>query len=386
MWDAQSVAGVVDLNSFGLPLKRVGAGLLIRNRHGRVLVVDPTYKDAWEIPGGMVEVDESPSRLQLGRLRRSSFAASRSGICWSSPIPRVAGRRSMGSCSCSTERGRRGKLSGALRARDRLFNVEPDEEVLQGGVANAGAVVRIGSDVLRPSNEHSASILEFLSELAARGFVGAPLPVRLDDDGRERLRFIPGDVAIPPYPEWVQTDDSLTSTVVLIRDLHDASLGVATDGMTWSSEMADPVGGPVICHNDVCLENVVFRDGHAVALLDFDFAAPGRRTFDLAAFARMCVPVDDDVSSTKLGWHPSNRPGRLRLVCDAYGLDAAGRSEVLGSLDTSIARGGEFVRRRAEAGDPGFVQMWAEIGGMERFDRHRQWWAKERASFSAALG
>ncbi len=263
--------------------------------------------------------------------------------------------------------------------------MEPDEEVLQGGVANAGAVVRVGSHVLRPSNEHSASIVEFLSELEASGFRGAPVPVGLETDGRERLHFIPGDVAIPPYPDWVQTDDALTSVTALIRALHDASIGVAVDGMTWSSEMADPEGGLEICHNDVCLENVVFRDGHAVALLDFDFAAPGRRTFDLAAFARMCVPVDDDVNSARLGWHPSDRPERVRLVCDTYGLDDDGRSEVLHFLDVSIARGGDFVRRRAEAGEPGFVQMWAEIGGMERFDRRRRWWATARPSFEAAL-
>ena len=263
--------------------------------------------------------------------------------------------------------------------------MEPDEEVLQGGVANAGAVVRVGADVLRPSNEHSPSILEFLAELRSNGFRGAPDPVGLDADGRERLRFIPGDVAIPPYPDWIQTDDSLTSMAELIRALHDASVGVATDDMTWSAEMADPRGGPVICHNDVCVENVVFRDGQAVALLDFDFAAPGRRTFDLAALARMCVPVDDDASSTKLGWHPSDRPGRVRLACDAYGLGPEGREEVLRSLDRSIARGGEFVRRRAEAGEPGFVQMWTEFGGKERFDRRRRWWAKARVSFEAAL-
>lgn len=261
----------------------------------------------------------------------------------------------------------------------------PDEEVLQGGVANAGAVIRTGSDVLRPSNPHSASIFHLLSALEANGFEGAPVPVRLEVDGRERLRFIPGDVAIPPFPDWVQTDDALTSTAELIRGLHDASTVIDTDGMTWSSEMADPNGGPVICHNDVCLENVVFRDGRAIALLDFDFAAPGRRTFDLAAFARMCVPVDDDVNSAKLGWHPSDRPARLRLVCDAYGLAAADRSEVLGSLDVSIARGGEFVRRRVEAGEPGFVQMWEDMGGMERFDRRRRWWATARASFSASM-
>jgi Ser/Thr protein kinase RdoA (MazF antagonist) len=31
----------------------------------------------------------------------------------------------------------------------------------------------------------------------------------------------------------------------------------------------------------------VFHEGTAVGLLDFDFAAPGRPVYDLAAFARM---------------------------------------------------------------------------------------------------
>src|SRR5690606_22609598 len=85
---------------------------------------------------------------------------------------------------------------------------DADEEILHGGVANAGAVVRVGPHVLRPSNAHSASILEFLRQLEARGFDGASSPVGLEPDGRERLRFVPGDVAIPPYPDWAQTDDA----------------------------------------------------------------------------------------------------------------------------------------------------------------------------------
>lgn len=40
--------------------KRMGAGALIRDAQGRVLVVEPTYKDRWEVPGGSVEADESP--------------------------------------------------------------------------------------------------------------------------------------------------------------------------------------------------------------------------------------------------------------------------------------------------------------------------------------
>lgn len=45
-----------------VPLKRVAAGVLIRDRANpaRMLLVEPTYKPGWEIPGGMVERDESP--------------------------------------------------------------------------------------------------------------------------------------------------------------------------------------------------------------------------------------------------------------------------------------------------------------------------------------
>lgn len=81
---------------------------------------------------------------------------------------------------------------------------------------------------------------------------------------------------MPPYPEWSQSDDALASTTELLRGLHDAASGFAPRDFTWNDGLADPESGAVVCHNDVCLENVVFRDGVAVALLDFEFAAPGR--------------------------------------------------------------------------------------------------------------
>lgn len=37
-----------------LPRKRMGAGLLFPDARGRVLLVEPTYKAYWEIPGGAV--------------------------------------------------------------------------------------------------------------------------------------------------------------------------------------------------------------------------------------------------------------------------------------------------------------------------------------------
>ena len=125
--------------------------------------------------------------------------------------------------------------------------------------------------------------------------------------------------------------------------------------------------------------------GVAVGLLDFDFAAPGRREFDLASFARMCVPIDDDENAARLGWARADRPARLRLVCDEYGLDTEGRARLLDCLVESIARGGQFVRRRVEAGEAAFIEMWEAMGGQERFDRRRRWWAEALADFELAL-
>src|SRR5690348_12741014 len=43
-----------------LPRKRMGAGCVFFNVDGEVLLVKPTYKEGWEIPGGVVEDNESP--------------------------------------------------------------------------------------------------------------------------------------------------------------------------------------------------------------------------------------------------------------------------------------------------------------------------------------
>ncbi len=47
------------LNSF-LPRKRAISQMLIRDHDGRVLVCQLTYKQDWDLPGGVVEVGESP--------------------------------------------------------------------------------------------------------------------------------------------------------------------------------------------------------------------------------------------------------------------------------------------------------------------------------------
>jgi hypothetical protein len=259
------------------------------------------------------------------------------------------------------------------------------EERLEGGLANADQVVRDGSHVLRPSTVYSASVHSFLRAVRRAGFEGAPSPVGIDDDGRERLEFIAGDVPVAPYPTWSQSDIALVSVVRLLRGLHNAAAGFDPQGMVWNESLADPAGGTVVCHNDVELSNVVFRDGIAIALLDFEFAAPGRPVYDLAQLARLCVPVEDDFDQTRLGWRLADRPARLRLVADAYGLDRDGRGELLKAMDHAIDRVEMAARRSCATGDPKAAAMLDRTGGIAKYGRRRRWWADHHDQFISAL-
>jgi len=51
------------------PRKRVSADILLRDEHGRILLVDPAYKPDWDLPGGMAEANESPAEAVRRELR-----------------------------------------------------------------------------------------------------------------------------------------------------------------------------------------------------------------------------------------------------------------------------------------------------------------------------
>lgn len=57
------------MNYKNLPKKRMGSGCLLLDNQGRLLLVKPTYKEGWEIPGGIVEDDESPKQCCLREIK-----------------------------------------------------------------------------------------------------------------------------------------------------------------------------------------------------------------------------------------------------------------------------------------------------------------------------
>lgn len=237
--------------------------------------------------------------------------------------------------------------------------LEPEQ--LAGGMGNGGQVVRIGNTVRRPTGAHTNATSMLLQGLAARGFQ-SPQPLGTDEHGRSCFGWIKGDVPTPPYPAWSLTDRALASVGRLLRTYHETARTVPLrDDLDWCEELADPAGGTVVCHNDVCPENVVFRNGEAVALLDFDFAAPGRPVWDLAQTARMWVPLrPPQFNGERAHLDPTRR---LRVLADAYELEADQRREFVAAILESRRVASRFVRRRVKAGEPAFVEAWQRHGG-----------------------
>ncbi|MDH6521728.1 hypothetical protein M2163_001281 [Streptomyces sp. SAI-135] len=263
---------------------------------------------------------------------------------------------------------------------------EADREALVGGMVNAGSVFRRGALVERPAPPNAHALHAHLLGLKDHGFDAAPTPVGLTADGREELTFIPGDVALPPFPPWVLTTTALESVGLLLRRLHAASATITVDpDVKWPQDLADPEGGTMLCHNDVCPDNVVFRDGRAAALIDFDLAAPGRPVWDVAMAARYWVPMLDPVSAAALYPAALDAPARLRILAESYGLSAGERTVLPGVIEQATEVCRAFVTRRVADGDAVYLQALQDRGGWERWDRMQTWLADHRETFTAAL-
>jgi hypothetical protein len=259
---------------------------------------------------------------------------------------------------------------------------DADEIPLAGGMGSGGAVVRVGDTVRRPVRPQSGSVGAFLHHLEAVGFNGAPRHLGMDEKGREVLTWIEGDVGVPPFPAWVGAESVLVGVASLQRDLHRAAAGfVPPPDATWDRPNLPAVQpGAIVCHNDLCVENVVVRDGRVAAFIDFDFAAPADPLLDIAIAARHWVPVRDpaDVDPELQGL---DQASRFRAFCAAHALDRTGRVAVLDHLEDFLDRALVSMRTRAESGQEGYVRAW-QAGYADQNRRSRAWLVRHRAALA----
>jgi hypothetical protein len=194
--------------------------------------------------------------------------------------------------------------------------------------------VRVSQTVRRTSYSWSPAVLDQLRHLEREGFEGAPRALGFDDQGREILTYIEGEVGrgegfIPAKggrfglrrPDYVWRDDVLVHLGALIRAYHDAAATFPWAGREWCFEARQPV--ETICHNELFPQNTVFQAGVPVALIDWDTAAPGPRAWDLGAVAWRWVPFwrVEKCRAHGLSTGIAEKARRFHLLLDAYGLE-----------------------------------------------------------------
>lgn len=247
------------------------------------------------------------------------------------------------------------------------------EIALAGGMGSGGAVVRVGNTVRRPRRAHTDSVNAFLTHLHAHGYTFVPEPLGTDGRGRDVVSWIDGDVAIPPFPDWVAGDELLVSVATLQRRMHAGARSFREpEEAVWDRlNLPDPPPDAIVCHNDLCVENVVVSGGRATGFIDFDFASPNDPLIDIAIACRHWVPFKEpsDIGDARAGL---DLIARFHTFCDVHELTAAQRSHVVSHAGRYLDKAMVSMKARADAGQPLYLEVW-NAGYPAQNRRSREW-------------
>lgn len=238
---------------------------------------------------------------------------------------------------------------------------------LTGGRITAG-IVRDGATVRRPATPASGFVASLLRLLERRGFHGAPRFLKRES-ATDILSYLPGYVPAR-FRTW--SDEQIAAAGGLLRALHDA---------TRDSTLAGRF--PVVCHHDPGPNNAVFRDGPdglPYAFIDFDTAAPGSPLEDVGYMAwAWCLASKDTAPAVP------KQAAQVRVLADAYGLGARGRSVLVDAILEQLSRNARFWAEHVP--DPHGIQPGEDVvaARIEWSRREHAFVSAHRVIFERAL-
>jgi len=233
-------------------------------------------------------------------------------------------------------------------------------------------VVRVGDTVRKPAGPWTDSVDALLRHLHAVGFAGAPRPLGRDEQGRQVLEFVAGEMCDQVGPLSL---DELASVGAFVRELHEALSTFAVPHDACWQVLIPPDRSESIYHSDVAPWNLV-RSSRGWVLIDWDAAAPGSRLWDLAYAAQAMAGLDPDRPV-------EDAATRLRTFVDAYRLDADERPALARVLPRRARAMYDMLHDAADTGREPWASIHATDGAYWRdtanyLDRHI-------AEFAAAL-
>jgi Phosphotransferase enzyme family len=267
---------------------------------------------------------------------------------------------------------------------------EPEIPLLGGDVTEG--VVRVGDTVRRPVQANSPLVHSLLTHLEKQGFDGAPRFLGIDNRGREVLTYIDGEVAGRPRPEWIADEDRLRSVARLVRR-YDAAAATFVPGPEAqpAAGLPDPPGTPpappyppeLIGHVDITPENVVFQDGKAKALIDFDLAKWATRADEIFNMMMWWAPLGDPADADPL-LKGVDVPRRCAILADAYEASKPDRMRIVDVAIMRSRRSRQLMKRNAEQLGGGWRRMWDDGVG-DQINRRVAWLERNADILRAAL-